>query len=39
MFIFLIVVLDLALLAATILSAYRRRPAQLRRRADFPHAL
>jgi hypothetical protein len=35
----LIVVLDVALLAATIRSAYRRSPAQLRRRADFPHAL
>jgi hypothetical protein len=39
MLIVLIVVLDVVLLAATILSAYRRSPARLRRRADFPHAL
>jgi hypothetical protein len=39
MLIFLIVVLDVALLGATVLSAYRRSPSHLRRRPDFPHAL
>lgn len=39
MLILLIVILDLALLAATILSAHRRSLARLRRHADFPHAL